>query len=1230
MASTVTPLPPPLQLETDEDYGELGTRFSSMVPDHVVAGGQPGENAQKVLEQWRAIFSQFDRDGGGDVDLRELGLMFRHLGQKPSEAQMQLFIEEVDIDGSGTVDFEEFCLLMMREQRRTRCPEWLFEMLHPPLFDEKLPGVLPSIATLNDARHDAAKRIRRHMGRISGEDGNPEAPAKDSLGVRPAEFNSFTREVLLSIMDLLPSAEHVKTAQLSGHGATFGPFIVQELLWRLVTSTRTTLEHLELAGNQLGDDGAVAVARAIMKMSNLVSIDLSANGIGQRGAKAIYEALGQMPQNSRLTVLRLDDNRGIPPMMQAAIATQALSNNLHTVVNEARGQPMGKQHNRPASADLFGAGFHPLEQQVEGMPMPVWPSCALKEEWLGAAHMPALRNYLTHTAPKKPPIRALHLNECPRLNDAAVAHLFSAPPPGTQVPHAPTAAQIEQSGLAPPPIPSYAFLTHLQYLRVSSCACADRAANALADAAEGGFLSSLVGLALDRNELTLADQPRGAVGASPGGRALFTYNLASKFGACLRCLPNLEQLDLCHNEGLSDDACAALIATLLMAPTESGSPGGSPLGARTSSKKAMNPAQAAARVRGLPASVRILHLGATGAGDAAAAAIGRVLPTCRLQALCLGGDVGDKGAMALAASLPSSRTLKELWLGNRIGDVGLPAIVAALSSPGMPIKLLGLGGKVRGGISMTNRLETRAPLLLAEALRAQPEGVNELRLSGNARIGGAGIATLIGALKSCSALRELHVDGCGITNEHSKAIVQGMNEVWCLNVLVVEGSGGGGGSPAKRGWGRRASASVPVLSMQQRLHLARLLEDNRRYGRRRVDSFLLSRSLDEVAWVFNELCAEINEEIVKGPLAKWDGEACAQLARNLALSQYAESFAFNLTGAALPNLQMAQLAQLGVGSHDDQKCIMKAVRDLLHAYERREAVAKAQASWTLVLGGRRGSKTEASEAAAAAGTPNPTATARRAARTGRRSRRGSQQAAEETLDEAAATPTAISQRPDPMVAMTLAEVSKSRGSVAALTARPAFPALGSSLAGRIATPPKSVVAGKSGAQTARTSREAAGRGAAVLPALPGTPGRAAANGLGTVAVGSVDARQLLEAASAVGQLSAHRENAAALPVNAWLARQPRSPWGMTALPTGRHGVLPPVSSSPKQPPAAVPKLSRNEDLSRRILQSLSAGGKLPPTPNAGKRPAFFVDAKNEENRTREAIIKLRLGVSDGV
>merc|ERR1712138_201736 len=106
---------------------------------------------------------------------------------------MLLFIAEEDIDKSGTIDFEEFCLLMMKQQRLTRCPAWLYEMLHPPFFsaDEELPGELPTVATLNDGKHDATQRIRRHLGNArekSLAEGATSGPPADSIGVRPAEF----------------------------------------------------------------------------------------------------------------------------------------------------------------------------------------------------------------------------------------------------------------------------------------------------------------------------------------------------------------------------------------------------------------------------------------------------------------------------------------------------------------------------------------------------------------------------------------------------------------------------------------------------------------------------------------------------------------------------------------------------------------------------------------------------------------------------------------------------------------------------------------------------------------------------------------------------------------------------------------------------------------------------------------------------------------------------------
>lgn len=45
---------------------------------------------------------------------------------------MSALIEEVDSDQSGTVDFEEFCLLMQRMKRAPLIPAWLNDVFCPP------------------------------------------------------------------------------------------------------------------------------------------------------------------------------------------------------------------------------------------------------------------------------------------------------------------------------------------------------------------------------------------------------------------------------------------------------------------------------------------------------------------------------------------------------------------------------------------------------------------------------------------------------------------------------------------------------------------------------------------------------------------------------------------------------------------------------------------------------------------------------------------------------------------------------------------------------------------------------------------------------------------------------------------------------------------------------------------------------------------------------------------
>ena len=52
---------------------------------------------------------------------KELGTVMRSLDQKPTGAELQDLINEVDADGNGTTDFPEFLSLMDRKMKVPTC-----------------------------------------------------------------------------------------------------------------------------------------------------------------------------------------------------------------------------------------------------------------------------------------------------------------------------------------------------------------------------------------------------------------------------------------------------------------------------------------------------------------------------------------------------------------------------------------------------------------------------------------------------------------------------------------------------------------------------------------------------------------------------------------------------------------------------------------------------------------------------------------------------------------------------------------------------------------------------------------------------------------------------------------------------------------------------------------------------------------------------------------------------
>merc|ERR1711871_534616 len=97
----------------------MGTavRFSEMA----------SELSQEQQEAYRETFVLFDRDGGGSIDAKELGTVMRSLGQNPTDDELNDMIQEVDVDGNGEIDFDEFCAMMVKMMKT-----------HDSLYDIKL------------------------------------------------------------------------------------------------------------------------------------------------------------------------------------------------------------------------------------------------------------------------------------------------------------------------------------------------------------------------------------------------------------------------------------------------------------------------------------------------------------------------------------------------------------------------------------------------------------------------------------------------------------------------------------------------------------------------------------------------------------------------------------------------------------------------------------------------------------------------------------------------------------------------------------------------------------------------------------------------------------------------------------------------------------------------------------------------------------------------------------
>ncbi|OAF70592.1 Splicing factor Prp8 [Intoshia linei] len=70
--------------------------------------------SEEELSEIREAFALFDKDGDGSITVKELGIVMHALGQKPSEEELITMVAEVDVDGNGEIDIEEFTYMLAK------------------------------------------------------------------------------------------------------------------------------------------------------------------------------------------------------------------------------------------------------------------------------------------------------------------------------------------------------------------------------------------------------------------------------------------------------------------------------------------------------------------------------------------------------------------------------------------------------------------------------------------------------------------------------------------------------------------------------------------------------------------------------------------------------------------------------------------------------------------------------------------------------------------------------------------------------------------------------------------------------------------------------------------------------------------------------------------------------------------------------------------------------------
>jgi len=96
-------------ISTVDDNGDHEIDFEEFL---VLMKSRTDNDPKDPEKELKDAFAVFDTDGNGSIDRKELKRLMKKLGQALTEAEVDAMMDEVDINGDGTISYEEFKSMM--------------------------------------------------------------------------------------------------------------------------------------------------------------------------------------------------------------------------------------------------------------------------------------------------------------------------------------------------------------------------------------------------------------------------------------------------------------------------------------------------------------------------------------------------------------------------------------------------------------------------------------------------------------------------------------------------------------------------------------------------------------------------------------------------------------------------------------------------------------------------------------------------------------------------------------------------------------------------------------------------------------------------------------------------------------------------------------------------------------------------------------------------------------